>query len=348
MNKLLDLVLGYLKGRPYWAVIEPFVIVAIGWGTIQLFVYQWLSASTSFKPTVEVFLGSYLSTRITIIAVGVVAILLVTRAFGPRGGDAPGPVGRLTAYWQQNRSWVVRRFVAIVLIVAAVAVGLRVYSPNRVSHITVRFMSLNDEVTPEALAYLIYEVNRRQRNWYFNVDFRPFTAEMLTSVQAERCATDQRPQLCHALGLSGGEPFIGITAEPLGGAYFAENREGVSVISTADRDAYAPLSTYEYLAYCLILQAIVIHLDAAGVLPEDAFTEGKVSHGDLFQFVPEKQALKSAMLAARLSPDQEALLMNEFGSDYVTASASLLTMEWLHGGKVRSNLESVFGAKVGR
>jgi hypothetical protein len=64
MNKLLDLVLGYLKGRPYWAVIEPFVLVAIGWGTVQLFVYQWLSASSSFKPSAEVFLGSYLSTPV--------------------------------------------------------------------------------------------------------------------------------------------------------------------------------------------------------------------------------------------------------------------------------------------
>lgn len=42
------------------------------------------------------------------------------------------------------------------------------------------------------------------------------------------------------------------------------------MISTADREAYAPLSTYEYLAYCLIVQAIVIHLDLSGVLPEDA------------------------------------------------------------------------------
>lgn len=347
MSKLLDLVLGYLKGRPYWAAIEPFVVVAIGWGTVQLFVYQWLSASSSFKPSAEVFLGSYLSIRITIAALGIAAILLVTRAFR-RQDDAPGPVGRVAAYWQSNRSWLVRRSLAIVLIAAAVAVGFRVYSPNRVSHIAVRFMSLDDDVTAEALAYLIYELNRRQRHWYFNVDFRPFTSEMLTSAEAERCGVDQRPQLCHALALSGGEPFIGITTEPLGGAYFAEHRGAVSVISTVDRDAYAPLSTYEYLAYTLILQAIAIHLDASGALPEGSFAEARVSHGGLFQFVPEKQALKSAMLAARLSPDEESLLMNEFGSDYVTTCASLLTMEWLHGGKVRSNLESVFGAKVGR
>ena len=190
-------------------------------------------------------------------------------------------------------------------------------------------------------------MNCRQRNWYFNVDFRPFTAEMLTSVQAERCATDQRPQLCHALGLSGGEPFIGITAEPLGGAYFAENRDAVSVISTADRDAYAPLSTYEF-AYCLILQAIVIHPRCSRRTPGRCVHRGQSEPRRPVSVRPQKQALKSAMLAARLSPDQEALLMNEFGSDYVTASASLLTMEWLHGGKVRSNLESVFGAKVGR
>jgi hypothetical protein len=346
MNKLLDLVLGYLKGRPYWAVIEPFVIVAIGWGTVQLFVYQWLSASSSFKPSAKVFLGSYLSTRITIVALGLVAILLVTRTIR-RKDDAPGPVGRLATYWNVNRGWIVRRSIAVALIVAAVVVGFRVYSPNRVSHITVRFMSLDNDVTPEGLAYLIYELNRRQRHWYFKVDFSDFTPEVLTSEQAQRCADDQRPQLCLALALSEGKPFIGITTESLGGAYFAERRGVVSVISTVDRDAYAPLSTYEYLAYCLILQAITIHLDASGALPDYAFAEEKVSHGDVLQFIPEKPALKSAMLAARLSPEQEALLLNEFGSDYAAACASLLTMEWLYGGRVRSNLEKVFGAKIG-
>ena len=349
MNKLLDYLLGYLKGKPYWAAIEPFVLVAVGWGTVQLFAYQWLSASSSFKPSTEVFLGSYLSIRITIVAVGLVAILLVTRAFRRKDkDDAPGPVGRLAMYWQRNRSWIVRRSIAVALIVAAVVVGFRVYSPNRVSHITVRFMSLDDDVTPEGLAYLVYELNRRQRHWYFNVDFREFSQEMLTSTQAQRCGGDERPQLCQALALSEGEPFIGITTESLGGAYFAEHRGVVSVISTFDRDTYSPLSTYEYLAFCLILQAIAIHLDASGALPEDAFAESEVSHGDPLQFVPKKEALKSSILAARLSPDQEALLLNEFGSDYAAACASLLTMEWLYGGRVRSNLEKVFGAKIGR
>lgn len=347
MNKLLDLLLGYLKGRAYWAAIEPFVIVAVGWGSAQLLVYQWLGASSSFKPSIELFLKSYLSTRITIVALGIAAVILVMRPFRSTEG-APSPVGRLAQYWQQHRTAVIRRTLAVVLIVAAVAVGFRVYSPNRVSHITVRFMSLDDDVTPEALAYLVYELNRRQRHWYFSVDFRPFSPEMLTSAEAERCGADERPQLCYAQGLSGGEPFIGITSASLGGAYFAEHRGAVSAISTADRDAYTPLSTYEYLAYCLILQAIAIHLDLSGALPADAFTEDRVSHGGLFQFVPEKQALKSAILAARLSPDEEALLLNEFGSDYVATCASLLTMEWLYGGRVRGNLEKVFGAKIGR
>jgi len=41
-------------------------------------------------------------------------------------------------------------------------------------------------------------------------------------------------------------------------------------------------------------------------------------------------------------------LLNECGSDDVATCASLLTMEWLYGGRVRSNLEKVFGAKIGR
>ena len=91
--KVLDLLLDYLKGRTYWAAIEPFVIVAVGWGSAQLLVYQWLGASSSFKPSIELFLESYLSTRITIVSVAIAAIILVMRPFRRKDGE-PTPVGR--------------------------------------------------------------------------------------------------------------------------------------------------------------------------------------------------------------------------------------------------------------
>jgi len=347
LSKAWDLVFGYLKARPWWGAVEPFVLLAFGWVAAQVTAFQWLAASAAFRPSVALFLDSYVSKRITVAALGLAALGLVFK-----GGEAAGrepAASRVRAYWQAHRPLLLRRLVGVLLVGAAVTVGIRVNTPNRVSHVTVRLMSLPGDVTPEGVAYLVYELNRRQRHWHLEVDFRPFTEEMLTSGEAERCRGDERPRLCQAEALAAGEPFIGITAEALGGAYFGEHRRGVSVVSTFDRAAYAPLSTYEYLAYSLVLQSVSIHLDVdGGGLPEDAFAEGRRSRGGLFEFVPEKTALKAAILAARLSPEEEGLLLNRFGSDYVTTCAELLTMEWLYSPRVRGNLERVFGATLGR
>ena len=71
------------------------------------------------------------------------------------------------------------------------AVGFLVRSPSRVSHITVRFMGLPENVRSEALAYIIYELNRPQRQWHFDVDYAPFNELVLTSGEKERCSSDR-------------------------------------------------------------------------------------------------------------------------------------------------------------
>ena len=343
LSKIWDLVFGYLKGRSYWPLIEPFVLIGLAWGAAQVLAYRWLASSSSFEPTIALFASSYISKRITIAAVGILVLMLILR---PRRHSATTS-NRLAMYWQTHRRSIVYRGVGIALVIAAIAVGISVSSPNRVSHITVRFMSLDSDVRPDALAYLIYELNRHQRHWYFNVDFDPLNSNELTSEQL-KCEADRRAQLCYAKALADGQPFIGITKDSLGVAYFAENRDGVSVISTADR-AYEPISTYEYLVYCLILQSIVIHLDLyGGGLPEGAFSVQQVSHGGLLQFIPERAALKSSILAARLSPDEEALLLNTFGPDYLAICANLLTMDWLYSERVSNNLRNVFEVQLGR
>lgn len=341
LGKIPDIIVGYLKGRPYWAVIEPFVVVALVWGAAQSLAYGLLASSSALNPTIGMFLSSYLSIRITIVAIGVVAILLILRKRSPAGAEAA--TGRLAAYWRANRRGIVYRTLGVALVVAAVGIGFVAYSPNRVSHITVRFASLPPDAKPEALAYLIYELNRRQRHWQYNVDFKQASVEELPSSVPADCGP--RPQLCLAEFLADGRAFIAITRQSLGGAYFAEHRGNVSVISTHEA-GYAPLSVYEYLVYCLILQSIVIHLDLQGGLPADAFAPGESSRGGLFQFIPERQALKSSILAARLSPDEEALLLNTFGADYVATCAELLTMEWLYSDRVRSNLQRAFGVSL--
>ena len=225
---------------------------------------------------------------------------------------------------------------------AAVGIGFLIFSPNRVSHITVRFVALAPNVKPDALAYLIYELNRRQPHWQFNVDFKPSSIEELP---AEYGDCRPRPQLCLAEGLAHGEPFIAITRDDLEGAYFAEHRGPVSVITTAD-EPYAPLSVYEYLVYCLILQSMVIHLDQHGGLPDAAFAADAPNRGGLFQFIPERQALKSSILAARLSPEEESLLLNMFGADYLATITSLLTMDWLYSDRVKGNLQQGFDVRL--
>jgi hypothetical protein len=341
LGKIPDLIVGYLKGRPYWSVIEPFVVVALVWGTAQSLAFGLLASSSALNPTIGMFLTSYLSIRITIVAIGVVAILLILRQRKSSGPNAA--TGRIAVYWQANRRGIVYRALGIALVLAALGAGFIAYSPNRVSHITVRFASLPADARPEALAYLIYELNRRQRHWQYHVDFKPATVEELPSTASDDCGG--RPQLCLAEFLADGRPFIAITRESLGGAYFAEHRGGVSVIST-DKAGYEPLSVYEYLVYCLILQSIVIHLDLQGGLPADAFAPDRLSRGGLFQFIPERQALKSSILAARLSPDEEALLLNTFGADYVAACAELLAMDWLYTDRVKGNLQRGFGVSL--
>jgi hypothetical protein len=343
-EKLWDLVFDYLKAKPYWQAIEPYVLIAFGWVAAQVVGYEWLSAS-GFRPTIALFLGSYISIRITIVALGVVGLLLVLRT---RRRETKTDGSRIGAYWRTHRRAIMRRTLGVVFVCSAVLVGFILASPNRVSHITVRLMSLDADVTPEAVAYVIYELNRQQRSWYFDVVFTSFSEDELTSTDAERCRAADRPRLCHAEALAEGQPFIGITNQSLGGAYFAEHRGPVSVISTADKEAYEPLSTYEYLAFSLILQGIAIHLDLHGGLPADAFAERRASHGGLLQFVPQPEALKSSILAARLSPDEESLLLNRFGANYVATCSSLLTMEWLYSDRVRGNLEKAFDATLGR
>jgi hypothetical protein len=307
--------------------------------------FQWMSSRTAFKPTLQMFSESYLARWITIAALGLAALTLLFRSSPSVPTES---AGKLRRFWAANRRLVLYRSLGVVVILALVALGFLMTMPSHASHITVRFMDLSSDVTAEGLAYLIFEINRLQPNWYFEIDFEPFNPEEFSSTEAARCRDSERPKLCQALTLAKGKPFIGITSEPLGGAYFAEHRGVVSVITTAEQPVYAPLSSYEYLAYTLILQGMSIHLDADNNLPDEAFDSKTLSHGDAFEFVRYRPAVKSSILAARLTPEGEGLLLNRFGRDYVATCASLLTMDWLYSDRVKNNLENVFNTKLTR
>lgn len=100
--------------------------------------------------------------------------------------------------------------------------------------------------------------------------------------------------------------------------------------------------------YNILVQSTIIHLDQHGALPKDAFTHRDTAHGGVFQFNPRKDAIKSLILAASLSPGEEALLLNQFGPEYLRITKDLLSMHWLYSPQVTSDLNTFFGVKLSR
>jgi hypothetical protein len=232
--------------------------------------------------------------------------------------------------------------------VSLVVVAFRYFGPHPVSTIRIKFLNEPEGFKPDALAYLVYELNRQQKNWFYELDFEPFNPGSLKSSEAEEAARQERPKLYYAELIAKGQPLIAITEESLGKAFFCEHRNNVSVISTVDKAYYAPLSTYEYMAYCLVVQSILIHLDMhRSGLPPGTFEPSAASHGGIFQFNPNKRVLKATILAAQLSPEEEAMLFNRFGADYMNVCRQLLTLDWLHSDRVVKNLAVHFGETNG-
>ena len=353
-DKFWDLFIGCLKEKPYWAALQPFVVLTLGYVAIEVFAHQYISAEHGFTPSLPLFLKSYISVRITIAFLGAALVMLLFKVRlrrQPRPSAAPG---RLTAYFRRHQRIILFRTTIILLVLTGLSVAFNHFSPRIVSHIRIKFLDRPRDFNPEAFAYLIYELNRHQKNWYFELDFTVFNSVVLTSAQADNCERSPHKPLCLAqayaeeLGKKSGmaPPLIGITTEPLGDASFWQHQKKVSVISTADGGFFAPLSTYEYLVHCVMVQSILLHLDAnSGGLPDRAYEESAVSHGGVFQAAPRKETVKSGILAARLSPKEEELLFNRFGPDYMNTCKTLLSLEWFHSDRVKNNLTRNFGVK---
>ena len=245
--KIWDILTGYFKDAPWWRAVQPFVLIVLCGIVAEIFAYQFVRTQYGFSPDLRVFLGSYLSVRIALVTAAALTLLILLR-LEPRPDARPEP-GRLTAFLRRHQRTIAYRSAVTLLVAGVTAAGFLARSPSRVSHITIRFMGLPETVKPDALAYIVYELNRPQRQWHFDVDFAPFNELALTSGERSRCVPDPQPLLCHAeqIAASGG-PVIAISDRPLNGAYFATHRGLASVISTADAGSYAPLTAYEYLA----------------------------------------------------------------------------------------------------
>jgi len=343
VGKAWDMFLGFLKEKPYWSAVQPFAILLTAYVAVEILAFLYIQSQYRFTPSVRLFVGSYVSVRITLVFLGIAVVLLLFKVQLERPRAVT--VNKIVEFFHKHRRLIAYRAVVLCAAAYLVVVGFHYFSPHKVSHIRVKFMSepeeLDENFSPEAFAYLVYELNRLQQNWYLEVDFKPFSPAVLKSNQAKKCEEDEYTWLCYTeeYAKEKGISLIGITAESLDPAFFCTHRGRVSVITTTDRAYYRPLSTYEYLMYCLIVQSILIHLDLHGSgVPEKAFDPSFLSHGGVFQFTPRKETIKSVILAAKLSPKEEELLFNTFGPQYIRSCAELLTMEWFHSQRVKDNL----------
>lgn len=338
---VLGQVSNYFKNKPYWSRIEPLFTLVSLYCTTAILAYEYVQWRYHVAPPLSLYVHSYIFKQITVLFVAIgVAGFFLGRVGTPT--DSPG-----IALTLRKHGRAVLRQASIITVVMAVTVPLFVYlSPSRVSQIKVKFMGA-PAFDKYALTYLIYELNRLQKNWYFEVDFDVFDDGVLKTTERKQCETAQNRALCYAQMLSQGTPFIGVANEQLGQDYFFQNQGQVSVVSTYGWEQYAPPSAYEFVIHSLIVQSILIHLNSnASGLPANAFQESRTSVGELFQFSPRRQEMKAAILAPHLTPKGEQLLLNSFGIEYLTTCESLLTLEWLHSPRVIQNLEKSFNVKL--
>jgi hypothetical protein len=223
----------------------------------------------------------------------------------------------------------------------------------------------------DLLIYLLFELNRLQQTWHFVADFTPFRREMMPA-GSEVCNREPSPLICYAgryqaASRGDGEPLLPlvvIAGDPLSpprvGLKFWVHSGATSVISTADWAGETMPGVLDYLVYTLTLQAIVTHLDlhcpGHGLTAEsdsdlarqrtDAQAQEVVS-GNVFEFAPRREALRGAILAGRLGPEDELRLLNCFGPDYMRTAGMLLGLDWLHAPRVRENLEKAYGVRDG-
>ncbi len=335
----------YFKGKPYWSSIQSLFTLLSLYLTASVLAYQYLRWQYGLEPRLSLYFRSYLFKQISVVVLTIGTIGLLFRFAGRSQAEAP-QVGWAVSLRKVGRATAQR--LALVGLVLCVAVPAFIsLAPHRADNIRVLFLNdPKDEFDRAALVYLLYELNQRQRQWYFEVDFDVFNKNSLATSEIEACERDV-PTLCFAEKAAAGRPLIAITTLPLSPDHFWQNRGSISVISTDDWKPLAPPSIYEYLAYSVVTQGIVIHLNGqCSGLPAGSFRESRVGFGDLFEFTPRRYAMKPAILAARLTPAQEELLLNCFGAEYVTTAARLLSLDWLRSDAVMKNLERSFSIRL--
>lgn len=334
--KLWEATEAYFRDKAYWTLLRPlFGLISI-YLVALVTVYEYIQWQYRVSPPLTLFLRSYLFRQVSI---GFLALAVLSYVFRPR---QPAGEARPPAPWQQLwRGVATKRTVLAIVVITLALVAVAALQPARARRVRVRFLSDSSQVFDRnAFVYLLYELNKQQRHWYFEVDFDTFDPSELGSEDRAACTGDP---MCYARHVAGGDPFVGITTDPLRSASFYQNDGTTSVITTHDWADLAPPSTYEYLVHAVITQSIVIHLNAqCSGLPEGAYRSARVARGSLFEFTPRRQAVKAEIMAAHLTPRDEELLLNCLGVEYMTTCANLLNLEWMRSERVQENLERAF------
>jgi multisubunit Na+/H+ antiporter MnhB subunit len=336
---LFDLARDYLKDKAYWPFVQPIYTLLALYVVSLVTAYQYIEWRYHFTPELATFAHSYLVKQISVVLIAVALIILVlaTDWRAKLRKETASKIGE----WARSGA----RNLVVAATIAALAVGaLLHFAPHRVSQIRVTFLETPVSFDKYAFAYLVYELNRLQGDWHFTLDLDTFNRDSRSSEENLRCGTDW---LCYARLVAVDEPFIGIAETGFEQDSFWQNSGIVSVISAGQWKDYEPPSIYEYLGYSLIVQSTVIHLNRhCGGSPNNAFQESRFSYGDLFEFSPRRNEMKAAILTGHLSPKGQELLANCFGLEYMNACDRLLSLDWLRSGRIRENLERVFGTKL--
>jgi hypothetical protein len=335
IDKFFDLLLDYLKTKSYWRLLEPLVTLVSLYVVSCVIVYQYIEWRYGFTPEIGTFLHSYVFKQVGVVFLVIALLALVLGTTWKR--EVGSEIRSQVLPWVRAGA---RRLVVAGVIVASAVATFLALSPHKVSHIRVKFLEHPTSVDPNAFAYIVYELNRARADWHFDFDADPYNPASRTSEEAALCGEDP---LCNARLSAAGQPFIGISEAGFDQGSFWMNSGSVSVISAGQWKDFEPPSTYEYLAYSLIVQAALIHLNRnCGGLPADAFQPSRQSYGDTFEFAPRRGEMKVALLAAHLNPRWQERLANCFGLDYMNTCDRLLSLDWLHTGRVHDNLAKDF------
>ena len=164
----------YLERQPYWSKLEPILLIGLLYVAALVLTYQYVQWQYHYAPSPVVFLRSYLFKQVTVVslAVGLAVLALVA-------GTLRTP-SAATATWKAlllKHVWL--RVLGVVVVAVVAGFLWAVMAPHRTTdQITIKFHTNRGALSEigfdtSALTYLLYELNRQQNVWHYEIDVEP-------------------------------------------------------------------------------------------------------------------------------------------------------------------------------